>query len=386
MRKKLNVLHLASFNGNIGDNANHNGARRLLKENLDFDLDFTNLEIREFHWGWRKFDNEFIKLANQHDLVIIGGGNYFELWVEKSRTGTTIDLPYELLKEINSPILFHALGCDPAKGVPKQNIEKFKAFLEVVLSSDQFLVSVRNDGSIDTISNIIGQDFADKICKIPDGGFFVKPKDYSPKDLGILGKFFAVNIAGDMLETRFSNSGDNNISYDVFIEKFSDTLQLFLDEHEDYTMVLIPHIFRDLQSIYDILEKVEDYYRRKRIIVAPYLQGEGSEKYIFSLYKHAEFAMGMRFHTNVCSIGLNTPTIGLVNYPLLSHMYNDIGLSDRIVKVNRNNFDVLLHSKMNDTLKNTISIKNEYSELVDELRKELNNFHEQINNWLKTFY
>ncbi len=60
-KKKLNVLHLASFSGNIGDNANHIGTRSQFAKNLDFELFFTELEIREFYWRQRLFDEEFVR-------------------------------------------------------------------------------------------------------------------------------------------------------------------------------------------------------------------------------------------------------------------------------------------------------------------------------------
>ena len=38
---KIKALHIASFNGNIGDNANHNGFRRRLSETLNRKIEFT---------------------------------------------------------------------------------------------------------------------------------------------------------------------------------------------------------------------------------------------------------------------------------------------------------------------------------------------------------
>jgi hypothetical protein len=71
-KRKLRVLHLASFAGNIGDLANHAGGRRMLAERLGFVLEFTDLEIREFYWKQRSFDDAFVDYANSFDLLIIG--------------------------------------------------------------------------------------------------------------------------------------------------------------------------------------------------------------------------------------------------------------------------------------------------------------------------
>ena len=41
----------------------------------------------------------------------------------------------------------------------------------------------------------------------------------------------------------------------------------------------------------------------------------------------------MRFHANVCPIGLGTPTIGLVNYPQVKLLYEELNLENRFVDV-----------------------------------------------------
>ena len=88
----MKVLHLASFDGNIGDNANHSGFRPWLERIAARPLEWHDLEIRSFYWKERRFDQDFAAYANEFDLIVIGGGNYFELWVEGSATGTSIGI------------------------------------------------------------------------------------------------------------------------------------------------------------------------------------------------------------------------------------------------------------------------------------------------------
>src|SRR5699024_7456701 len=110
--EEIKVLHIASFNGNIGDNANHNGLRKNLERYLNRNFNFTEIEMREFYQSWnlRDFNTEtFIELCNKNELVIIGGGNFFELKWDYSYTGTTINLSNDTLEKINTPILFFGL-------------------------------------------------------------------------------------------------------------------------------------------------------------------------------------------------------------------------------------------------------------------------------------
>ncbi len=157
MSTPLRLLHIASFSGNIGDNANHMGFRPWFEAQLGRQAVWTKLEIREFYWGDRQWDADLVEFINSHDMLIIGGGNYFELWVEQSPTGTSIAIDQKLFDDIEVPVFFNALGVDPGQGVPPVSRERFTSFLDKLLSSDQYLVSVRNDGARENLRQHIGQ-------------------------------------------------------------------------------------------------------------------------------------------------------------------------------------------------------------------------------------
>ena len=74
----MRILHIASFNGNIGDNASHIGLRNILKT-LGVIATIDQIEIRRFYKNYslfdkQSFDEDFVKMANQYDLVVFGGG------------------------------------------------------------------------------------------------------------------------------------------------------------------------------------------------------------------------------------------------------------------------------------------------------------------------
>ncbi len=365
------ILHVASFSGNVGDNANHNGLRNSLKKLTGKKLTYTELEIRRFYQNYTyedklRFDASFAKLANEHDLVIIGGGNFFEVWIDSSSTGTTIDMPLNIVDKIETPIFFFGLGFDPYKGAPKENVEKFKRFIDHILKKEIHTVTVRNDGSAKHIAKYLGKEYLNKVHTIPDGGFFLQIDKKAENPLRIKSNYFALNIAKDMAALRFKEDM-NGISYETFIYKLAHILDSFLHSHEDLELVLVPHIFSDLDAVFDLLEEMEERHRRNRITVAPLLHGEGAEEIIFSIYDDAVFSMGMRFHTNVCSIGLGTPTIGLVSYPKLHDLYEELDMLDRTVNVNISGFEKELAAMMENTLLNTTDIKKRYKKVKSEL-------------------
>jgi polysaccharide pyruvyl transferase WcaK-like protein len=388
MKTELDTLHIASFTGNVGDNANHNGTRKTLNENTDFEYEYTENEIRRYYQNYTKedalaFDDEFIQQANDHDLVIIGSGNFFELWIETSATGTTIDIEPDRVKEIKTPIVFYGLGCDPYKGVPDNNAEKFQNFLDIILEADQCLVSVRNDGSLSHIEDYFGNEYAKKIKKVPDGGFFTQVEDHYHPELDTEGPLIAINIAKDMADLRFPSSNPNSHTYDSFITEFSNLVDRILSTVPDAQIIFIPHIYSDLDAISDILNQIEDMNRRSRVTTAPYLNGEGAEKYIFDTYRKANIAVGMRFHTNVCSIGQQTPSIGLVSYPKVADLYEDLDIAQRTVDIKNKGFSDSLYNKILSSIESDDSVANLYKNINIELRQSVDDFHQKIEKMVK---
>lgn len=379
----LEILHIASFSGNIGDNANHKGFRQKLEKAIDrTDINYTELEIRKFYQNYNeedkcRFDIDFLKIANKSDYVIIGGGNFFEIWIESSETGTTIDISKEIIDKINTPILFFGLGFDPYKGVPVGNIAKFKNFIDNIINQGIHTVSVRNDGSIKHIKKYLGENYLTYINHVPDGGFFLQIEEKGTEVLNLKSRYIAINIAKDMSDLRFLKM-DNGIDYETFIFKFYSLVDKFLINNNEIDIVFVPHIYSDLEAIYDVLSKLKDKHKRNRVSVAPLLHGDGSEQIIFNIYKNAELALGMRFHTNVCSIGLNTPTIGLVSYPKLYDLYEELGLLDRLVHVNMGGFPNKLYEMIIDSLKNKKQIEKRYQKLQTSLELDISCFFEKM--------
>jgi polysaccharide pyruvyl transferase WcaK-like protein len=319
----INTLHLASFNGNIGDNANHNGLYHSLKATSQFEFNFTELEIREFYWRQRFFDQSFVDYVNQFDLLVIGGGNYFELWVEHSPTGTSVMIDPELFKKIKVPVIFNALGVDPRKGASEECCNKFRHFLDIVFANSKNMVSMRNDGSKKNLLKYIGQPYLEKFLWTPDGGINIA----NLHDIATPTEpYMAVNIAGDMLDLRFPKGSER--SYKQFIEDIAKTITHSIEAKVVNEAVLVPHIFRDIQSISELLEVLPDHIRRKHITVAPLLNGTGSEKTMFGYYKNAKLSLAMRFHANLCSISFGTPTIGLVSYKQIHDLYDELEITE----------------------------------------------------------
>ena len=382
----MKVLHIASFSGNIGDEANHLGFRYNFNKYIDKNAVFDEVEIRNFYKSWNilKFDNAFVEKVNKYDLVVFGGGNFFELCWDYSSTGTTIDLSKEILDKIQTKVLFNGIGIDDGKGVSVENINKFKGFLNYVLKDKRFLFSVRNDGSLMILNRYFKECRLDKVIRIPDGAFSLKldnNKKYNEIDSTKVN--IGINIAGDMLERRFQ---DKNI-YDNFIIRFSKMLNKILEEKSQINIIFLPHMYADLNIISKIINRLDDKLRRFRICVAPLLNGtlNGGE-YIFGLYKQCDLILGMRFHSNVCAIAQNIPNIGIVTYHKHKYLFEEINLSDRYIEINeeilKEEFWQGFKSKMLNSIISKNDIIERYKNVNKNLQENTKEYFEVCKKWI----
>ncbi len=375
------MLQVASWTGNIGDSANHAGARAMLEANTQYQFDITRFEIREVYWGVRRFDDEFVSLCNAHDLIVIGGGNYFELWVERSSTGCSVDLSEEQLDDIRPPILFYSLGCDRFQGVPDICRDRFGSFLKNLLARENCFVSVRNDGSYGTIEKLYGPETASKLTVVPDGGFFFRPAAQEHAEIEDCTASIAVNLAGDMLSTRFP--GGDLHDTNGFLAEFSSALSDAVSSIPGGCIVLVPHIARDVELVARFLHTLPDKVVRKSVRVAPLLLGHAGATKIFDLYRQSDVVLGMRFHANVCPIGMGRPTIGLGCYGQVFELYGELGLEAMCHDVRVPGFRETLTDRILECAGASGRALAFPNSVVDGLESSIKTAHENIGRWLE---
>lgn len=330
----MNILHVASFCGNIGDNASHLGLYAILRRVVGkFTVD--QLEMRDFYKNRppaerRYFDGDFAALANKYDLLIFGGGGFLDYWVENSASGTTIDMTVENLANITVPTLFASMGSHPHKPVPPGNIEKFKYFLEAICDKKTMRVLPRNDGSIDRINSILDTPKASKCREILDNGFFFEPGETGRYSGVEPGKYIAWNITTDQLQMN------KNLQQLDAAENFYRNIAsavVSLAKTSDHSHVFVPHIGADINAIIKLFAYLPDDLVRRRIFVAPYGQGDAAARFAFNLYRESHATIGTRFHTNVCSLAMGVNTIGLGVLDRIKYLYDYFGIEDRCIDV-----------------------------------------------------
>ena len=181
-----------------------------------------------------------------------------------------------------------------------------------------------------------------------------------------------------MLDQRFNGNLDSN----GFLKELSSCCLKLLDENQDLSIHVIPHIWRDLSLISELLLLIPDSYLRRRFIIGElYPTSSGLQRFI-DTYKAFDFVYGMRFHSNVCPIGMGIPSSGLYCYPQISHLYDELNLHDRLIDVRNSGFgSMILNAAMND-YSNLEHKRLQFKRISNSLQNKAIETLSSINSWL----
>jgi polysaccharide pyruvyl transferase WcaK-like protein len=380
----MKILHLASFLGNIGDNASHIGFYNVLNQIIKDIEQIDKLEIRNFYRNspseYRKyFDISFVEKLNNYDLVIIGGGGFLDYWVPESATGTTIDISLKILDAIKTPILFTSVGCVPNKTVPKGNKQKFKCFLNYIIQSKRISLLLRNDGSVQNIEKEFGLDVSSQLPTILDNGFH-----YSPQKkflFPIRNKYVVINVSHDQVEMAGPEAVCQSES--SYYKELIKTIEHIIN-NRGLDVCLIPHILQDLNAINSIIELLDERLIRNHITVAPCIQGDDGADFIFSIYKGSELVIGTRYHANVCSVAMGKKSIGLVALNRVMYMYDSIDMKGAYVMIS-DGFSAQLCKKIDRLISTGSSVYKDtvMSKFKDKKAQSLSTYRSTIYELMK---
>lgn len=360
------ILHIASFHGNIGDNASHLGFYNILNE-VGLDYKVTQLEIRKSYNNYDLddrlvFDEKFVNYANNFDYIIFGGGGFLDYWVDGTINGTTINISEEIFNKFKCKVLITSIGSNPHRTVPLENYKKFSNFLNYINRNTNLTVALRNDGSVNSLVKDFGADSIQNIPEILDHGFFYTIRgDYA---FPINDKYIALNITKDQLEMRGETIGE--WYYDEIKQLITDLVS------KGFHLVFVPHIHSDIEAINNVLVRLPTQLIRNNTTVAPCIQGDLGTDFIFNIYKNSELVIASRFHANVCAMKFGIPTIGLSPLKRIDYIHEQLmdnggnitiepGFSKALIsKINSKDYISLNNEKLNHLKSKTLEFYRDY--------------------------
>lgn len=324
------IMHIASFKGNVGDIVNHHGFTESLREVCEEELFFEKIEIRDFYRNSKKrsFDLKFAEEINQYDVLVLGGGGFFDVRWNDSFTGTTIDMDKDFIHAINIPVIVNAMGVHNLGDERfKEASERFINFINYVKTKGNWFLSFRNDGSIKRFINQYGSDAAKGIEVVPDNGFVFREhvSIWNRKDDSITIGF---NVSNDLFVHDFLSGCSEADIYEGIVDAIRYCCE------KNYKVQLFVHTPQDIEMVHMIYKRLDDAYFRYNIIIAPYrpLDVEGTRQ-LAEYYKSCDVVVAMRFHANILGLQNEVPTVGLAGHEQISDLYEEINLQKYCIKV-----------------------------------------------------
>lgn len=376
----MNILHIASFEGNIGDNASHIGFYSIL-DKLNISYCIEKLEIRKFYKRYTKidalkFDEEMAKKFNEFDLVVIGGGGFLDYWIEDSRSGTTLDFDLKFTSLITTKVLITSVGAYPHREVPNGNVRLFKKFINDLINLENFKVFFRNDGSIPNLISNIDSNLKYSMRELADHAFFYNEDGFENNRLKKL-NYIAINVSDDQL-------GMNNIKK-VSVDKkkyISEISKFIVDVNRDYgyKTILVPHIHQDLVIIGEVINDLDSDFFRSNVFVAPCLQTDAGANEVLSYYKHANIVFASRFHSAVVSLVLGKKVVNISALDRVHYLFEAIGNNRYSFYPNEVNKQIL-SERTKELLKDESFLVNSNSYCQSIRNKTITDYKNLFSSW-----
>ena len=304
-------------------------------------VSFENFDIVELEpeFGGASFDEVDL---TRYRLILVGGGGTIDNRRTRVASGMAFPMSGDQIRASPTPLAFVALGFNLFGGTRLRNGD---ALADVIGACAErgFPFSVRNDGSLERLRDVLGAA-ADPVVEVPDPGFFVDvPKAYAVPQFSGRRPRILVQVAGDNPGFRFGGRGDgaavellgrvrNRLPVGLGRELARAIAKLVtrLVEAFDAEVVLAPHISKDLPLVVAILAGLPAVLARRRVRVLGVPDPSGASEF-FAAYAQSDLVVGMRGHSVICACGLRIPCIGLSTHPKIRGFMAACDLADWVV-------------------------------------------------------
>lgn len=403
----MKILHVASFKGNYGDIINHTGLYKMLNTHLKKSPFIKQLEIRLFYRNENlyRFDDEFVDEVNKFDLLILGGGGFFDVRFNDSSTGTTIDISKSVIDRIQIPVLINAMGYHEFEGEYEEAKVRFKKIILYVQQKKNWFVTFRNDGSILRINRTIEEDSPSSslspspactytmmpkrkyvqysrtvspLIEVPDNGFFFTDLDVIEKPAA---KIIGVNITNDEFTRKFNG----NITIERFNKEISKVISSVVSK--GFRIIFFLHTPQDIQTLSLLQNFLGPKYFRYNIEIAPYNPTNiEATKELEYYYRKCRLIVAMRFHSTILAIQNGILVIGLAGHEQISSLYEELDLEDQFIRVGEDNYIAKLEDKIINVLDHFEKYSLAEKKVVNSIKREGKLYYKRIAIFLSKYY
>lgn len=324
-RTDLNLLHLVNLrSANVGNGALTLGVERLMTEDLRQTLRFERLAWDDYSFGLVPFDGDFVARINRSDGLIVGGAVALHGRAYCANAGMRLDLPFELWNEIRRPVVFYGISHRHWKGKPYHHADKLRTAFDAILSREDMLLGLRNDGTREWLESTLGYR-SDRFVTVPDPAVFV-PFDFGDYPELESGRPNIVLAFND--EDRADRYGTPERRMSV-ITALARAMERIL-ETSDANLVLAAHYFDDNRMMADFIDACRPQIAHQRMVMVGSTRIGGCRKF-YGRYSKADLVVAMRVHSMSPAIGLGVPMVPLVTQERMTGFLRDVSLGDLAV-------------------------------------------------------
>ncbi len=359
----IRIWHIATHTTNIGDGALISGIHQTIREDWNVPVEFIPDCLMEYqnYWGNKRYDQALVdKINTSCNLLLVGGGGMLDGGRGDRNAGMGFDLPYDLLQKIVVPVVFYAVGYNLFDKQIYWNLGKLRRHIKYVTAQSNMMFSVRNDGSLARLQDVLGTD-AGGIIEVPDPGMYVPTADTDHPEI-LQGKDnILVQIAGDNPFSRFSAGlwryvpvvGKRVLEWRQ-LQQFKNLGKALecVAKKRDVNYILCPHLVRDYTVTGKFVDNINKGFSRFSFNSTGIQRGACAAQTFFDVYTKVSLVIGMRGHSVICGVGLHTPTIALTSHSKVKGFMSALGLSNRIVDIADPNLANSLDRMVHDILDN----------------------------------
>jgi len=318
----IKILHVASFNGNIGDVLSHVGLYDLLETEFGISQDYiSQLDIRRFYKNATidalKFDSDCAANFNNYDFIIIGGGGFLKQAFKNSVSGNTFDFEDQFLSKLKSRILFFSIGgINPFETVNMDAYIKTEKFIEHLYTDPRFEFLFRMDGSAynSEFLNTLLMKNPSSVKQIFDGAYLNKKKKHSSISNSVV-----INIGYD--QALESNLGINEIT-----KRTSEIIVRLYQEDSSIMFEFAPHTYYDLEAFSALCKFLPEIIKRNNLKCLQTFTHSSDLKNIILSYGSARLVLTGRFHSAAFAFLFNGNFLPLYDFNRTQYQLKAIGL------------------------------------------------------------
>lgn len=315
-KSPVRLLHVAAFGGNLGDKLNHNSFYHWFESHFaGRELIWTRIDLRQVWRGDRDLEKAIRQVHPKPDVIVIGGGNFWETWDKSSESGTSINMTADRFVDLGIPVFFNSLGAEIARGISPNAREIFSKDLQVFTSSEQFFTTIRNDGSRDNLRQL-RFDSSD-LLTLPDHGFFpvINSKRKERDDCYNV----VLNIAQDMEEIRYRGFPSKKL----FVSGLAEVLVRIASNRETRFQI-VAHVPSDIEIGSQLISLLPESLQRESVSISFNNSPNPSDLSFVQPYLDADLVIAQRFHSTILGLLYSENVISISNHPQLVDMLHEV--------------------------------------------------------------